>query len=62
MSATRQAPTSSAGDVQARLDHLFRHHRRDDPAVNALRACLEAYRLASAAQAGQPAGTAPVRA
>ena len=40
--------------VQARLDRLFRHHVRDDPAARAsttLRSYVEAYRRQAAAQA-----------
>jgi hypothetical protein len=39
---------------QARLDHVFRHHLRDDPtnaATHALRRYMESYRLAAAVEA-----------
>jgi hypothetical protein len=58
MSATGQSPAPDQAlptAVQARLDHLFRHHLRDDPAAAAtaaLRRYIETYRGQTAAQAG----------
>jgi len=49
--APHPAPSTA---LQARLDYLFRHHVRDDPAnaaTHALRDCMENYRLAAALEA-----------
>lgn len=46
--APHPAPSTA---LQARLDYLFRHHVRDDPAntaTRALRRYMESYRLAAA--------------
>jgi len=58
MSAAGQSPATDPAlpmAVQARLDHLFRHHASDDPAAAAtanLRRYIETYRRQAAAQAG----------
>lgn len=57
MSAADQSPASypmPSAAQRARLDYLFRHHVRDDPANaarHALRRYIESYRLAAAAEA-----------
>jgi hypothetical protein len=54
MSAERQDTQVAAAALQARFDHLFRNHVRDDPndaATTALRRLVEAHRLP---QPGQP--------
>lgn len=55
MSAERQDTQVAAAGLQARLDHLFRNHVRDDPtdaATTVLRRLVEAYRLPQPAQPG----------
>jgi len=57
MSAESQPDSTSAAQdaLQARLDHLFRHHPREDAAGNAtavLRRYIEHYRRQGEQQAG----------
>jgi len=61
MSAAGQSPAQDAplpAAVQARIDQLFRHHLREDPAIaattamQALRRYIETYRGQAATQAG----------
>lgn len=58
MSAAGQSPAPDHAlptAVQARLDQLFRHHLRDDPAAaatEALRRYIETHRGQAATQAG----------
>ena len=57
MSAERQDPHVAAAASQARLDHLFRNHVRDNPndaATTALRRLVEIHRLPQPAQPGAP--------
>ena len=55
MSAADQSPvphSAPSAALQARLDHLFRHHVRADPAnaaTHALRRYMESYRVTTAA-------------